>query len=236
MWALRLQGIVTTMTDRRSAKPYGWRYAFLTALLTSTAAAPAMAASEAAAADAAPAATMSEIIVTATKRSENLQRVPIAMQALTPTILADHQAVSFDDYAKLLPSVSFQSFGPGQSQPYFRGISSGADGLHSGSLPGTGVYLDETPVSTVGNGLDLHLYDIARVEALSGPQGTLFGASSLSGTLRIITNAPDPTRFSAAYDLEGNKFGSGGVGGQAEGYVNIPLSDRAAIRLVAFTE
>ena len=225
------------MIDRRSARPQGWRYAFLTALLTSAAATPAMAAAEAAA-DAAPPATMSEIVVTATKRSENLQKVPISMQALTPQILAQHQVASFDDYAKLLPSVSFQSFGPGQSSPYFRGIASGDTGgaLHSGSLPGTGLYLDETPVTTVGNGLDLHVYDIARVEALSGPQGTLFGASSLSGTLRIITNAPDPTKFSAAYDLQANKFGSGGVGGVAEGYVNIPVTDRVAIRLVAFDE
>ena len=222
------------MLDRRTARPQGWRYAFLTALLTSAAVAPA-----AMAADAAEGVTVQEIIVTATKRSENLQNVPISLQALTPQVLAQHQVASFDDYAKLLPSVSFQAFGPGTSQPYFRGITSGdalGGALHSGSEPGTGVYLDETPVTTVGNGLDLHLYDISRVEALSGPQGTLYGASSLSGTLRIITNAPDTSHFSAAYDVEANKFGSGGVGGQAEGYVNIPLSDRAAIRLVAFTE
>src|ERR1700751_2420304 len=154
------------MLDRRTAsRPQGWRYAFLTALLTSAAVAPA-----AMAADAAEGVTVPEIIVTATKRSENLQNVPISLQALTPQVLAQHQVASFDDYAKLLPSVSFQSFGPGQSQPYFRGITSGGDGLHSGSQPGTGVYLDETPVTTIGNSVDAHLYDISRVEALSGPQ------------------------------------------------------------------
>ena len=97
---------------------------------------------------------------------------------------AQHQVASSDDYIKLLPSVSFQSFGPGQSQIYFRGITSGGDGLHIGSEPATGVYVDEVPLTTIANGVDLHVYDIARVEALSGPQGTLFGASSLSGTLR----------------------------------------------------
>src|SRR6202012_1391880 len=108
-------------------------------------------------------------------------------------------------------------------------------GVHSGSLPTTGLYLDETPVTTIGNSLDLHVYDVERVEALAGPQGTLYGASSLSGTLRILTNKPDATKFSAGYDVKGDKFGhGGGAGGEFEGYVNIPLSDVAAIRLVGY--
>ncbi len=143
---------------------------------------------------------------------------------------------SFDDYQKLLPSVSSQSFGPGQAKLYFRGITSGADGLHGGSLPATGTYLDEIPITTIASTVDLHVYDIDRVEALAGPQGTLYGASSLSGTLRIITNKPDTRKFSAGYDLELNKFGKGAMGGAANGYVNVPLSERAAIRLVGFYE
>ncbi len=177
-----------------------------------------------------------EIIVTATKRSESIQKVPISMQALTPEVLEQHQVQSFDDYAKLLPSVSFQSFGPGQSQLFFRGITSGGDGLPGGALPTSGVYLDEIPVTTIGALLDVHIYDVARVEALSGPQGTLYGASSLSGTLRIITNKPDPSKFSAGYDLQGNKFGDGGYGGTAEGFTNVPLGEKAAIRIVGFYE
>jgi iron complex outermembrane receptor protein len=220
------------MTAKRSAGPQRLRYAFLTALLSSAAAMPAFAAE----ADTSGGATVTEVIVTASKRSESLQKAPIAIQALTPAVLSQHQVSSFDDYAKLLPSLSFQSFGPGQSQPYFRGITSGSDGLHSGPLPATGIYLDETPVTTVANGLDIHMYDVARVEALSGPQGTLYGASSLSGTLRIITNQPSTKAFSGAFDVEANKFGAGGAGGQTEGYVNIPLSDKVAIRLVGFYE
>ena len=127
--------------------------------------------------------------------------------------LEQHQVTNFDDFVKLLPSVSYQSLGPGQSQMYFSGIASGSDGLHAGSLPATGLYLDEIPVTTVAGTLDIHVYDIARVEALAGPQGTLYGASSLSGTLRIITNKPDPTKFSASYDLTADKYRKGDGGG-----------------------
>jgi len=183
---------------------------------------------------AAEAGTLEEVVVTAQKRSEDLQKVPISLQVLTGETLEQHQVSSFDDFAKLLPSVSYQSLGPGQSQLYFRGISSGSDGLHAGSLPATGVYLDEIPVTTIGNTLDVHMYDIARVEALAGPQGTLYGASSLSGTLRIITNKPDPSAFSASYDLKADKYGRGNAGGEFEGYVNIPLTDYAAVRLVGY--
>ena len=179
---------------------------------------------------------MGEIIVTAQKRDENIQHVPISLQALSATSLAQHQVQSFDDYAKQLPSVSFQSFGPGQSQMYFRGITSGGDGLPFGALPTSGVYLDEIPVTTIGSLLDVHIYDVSRVEALSGPQGTLYGASSLSGTLRIITNKPDPTIFSGAIDAEAGKFGKGDAGGTLEGYVNIPLNDRIALRTVGYYE
>lgn len=177
-----------------------------------------------------------EIIVTATKRSESMQNVPISMAALTPVTLEQHQVASFDDYAKLLPSVSYQTFGPGQAQLYFRGIATGGDGLAAGPLPGSGVYIDEIPITTIYNSLDIHAYDLARVEALSGPQGTLYGASSLSGTLRIITNKPNTAKFEGGYDLEGNKFGKGGYGGKAEGFVNLPINESMAIRLVGFYE
>lgn len=179
-------------------------------------------------------ATLEEVVVTAQKRAEDLQKVPISLQVLSGETLQEHEVTSFDDYAKFLPSVTFQSLGPGQAQIYFRGIASGQDGLHAGSLPATGVYLDEIPVTTIGNTLDVHTYDIARVEALAGPQGTLYGASSLSGTLRIITNKPDPKAFSAGYDIKADKYGRGNGGGEVEGYVNMPINDKMAIRLVGF--
>ena len=186
------------------------------------------------AADAAP--DSSVIVVTAQKRSENIQKVPISLQALGTASLEQHQVQNFDDYAKQLPSVSVQSFGPSQGQLFFRGITSGGDGLPFGALPTSGVYVDETPVTTIGALLDVHVYDVARIEALSGPQGTLYGASSLSGTLRIITNKPDPSKFSAGYDVTVDKFGKGNAGGTVEGFVNVPLSANVAVRAVGWYE
>jgi iron complex outermembrane receptor protein len=180
--------------------------------------------------------TLEEVVVTAQKRSEDLQKVPISLQVLGTEKLEQLQVTQFDDYAKFLPSLSFKSLGPSQAELFFRGISSGAGQLHAGFLPSSGLYLDDIPVTTVAGSLDLHVYDIARVEALAGPQGTLYGASSLSGTLRIITNKPDPSAFSAAYDVKADKWGRGNGGGGIEGYVNIPLSEHAAIRLVGYYE
>lgn len=175
-----------------------------------------------------------DIIVTATKRSESLQKVALSIQALGEETLDQQNVSGTDDFVKLLPSVSFQSFGPGQSQLFFRGISSGGDGLHIGPSPATGLYLDETPVTTIAGSVDLNLYDIARVEALSGPQGTLFGANSLSGTLRIITNKPSTAGFEGGVDAQVNKFGKGDFGGSFEGFLNLPLSANAALRVVGF--
>ena len=203
-------------------------------LATTALAAPALAQDTPPAEDAAE----GEIIVTAQKRAESLQDVPISIQALGAEKLEQNQVASFDDYAKLLPSVSFQSFGPGQSQIYFRGVSSGANanGSHSGPQPTSALYVDEVPLTTIGGAPDLHIYDIERVEALSGPQGTLFGASSLSGTLRLITKKPDPRAYDAGFDLTGTTFAKGrnSTGGTIEGFVNLPLSENIAFRGSAF--
>jgi len=179
---------------------------------------------------------LQEVVVTAQKRSEDLQKVPISLQVLSSEKLDQLQVHDLDDYAKLLPSVTFRSNGPGQAELFFRGIStsSSATPLHAGFLPSSGLYLDEIPVTTVAGALDIHIYDIARVEALAGPQGTLYGASSLSGTMRIITNKPDPSGFSAGYDLKADKWLHGDPGGGVEGYVNIPVGEHAAVRLVGY--
>jgi len=179
---------------------------------------------------------LEEITVTATKRAESLQDVPLSIQALGTAKLEELNIKSFDDYVKYLPSVTYQSFGPGYAKIYMRGVSSGGTPNHSGSLPSVGVYLDEQPITTINGPLDIHTYDIARVETLPGPQGTLYGASSQAGTIRIITNKPDLTAFSAAYDLQGNSVDHGDYGGTAEGYLNIPVTSFAAVRLVAWEE
>jgi iron complex outermembrane recepter protein len=189
----------------------------------------------------APAATgagnmLEEIVVTAQKRSENLQSVPISIQAFDNKKLSELQVTSFDDYARYLPSLSVQSFGPGQAQLYVRGVTNGGDGLHVGSQPLVGVYVDEMPVTTIANNLDIHIYDIERVEALSGPQGTLFGSSSMAGTLRIITNKPEIGKLEGGYDVGLNTFTKGDPGAKIEGFVNVPINEHAAIRLVGWAE
>ena len=204
----------------------------MAALLASSALPAAAVAQQVALADAAPA--TDEIIVTAQKRSENLQNVPISIQVLGTKKLDQLDVANFNDFAKLLPSVTFQSFQPGQTTVYIRGVASGGDGNHSGPLPSVGVYLDEQPVTTIGGTLDIHIYDIARIEALAGPQGTLYGASSESGTIRIITNKPVIGEFSARIDTEVNTVDHGGVGGKVEGVVNLPINDRMAARVVGW--
>jgi len=175
-----------------------------------------------------------EIIVTAQKREENLQNVPISIQALGTRKLDQLNVASFEDFSKLLPSVSFQSSQPGVTTVYMRGVASGGDGNHSGSLPSVGVYLDEQPVTTIGGTLDVHIYDIARIESLAGPQGTLYGASSQAGTIRIITNKPDASGFEGRVDGELNTVKSGGMGGKIEGMINAPLGESAAVRVVGW--
>ncbi|WP_206244785.1 TonB-dependent receptor [Novosphingobium terrae] len=181
--------------------------------------------------------TPADIVVTAQKREESLQQVPISIQALSAAKMEQHQVASFDDYAKLLPSVSFQSYGPGQSQIYFRGVTSGSDynGAFGGSQPTSALYLDEMPLTTIGGAVDLHIYDMQRVEALSGPQGTLFGSSSLSGTLRLITNKPTH-KFEAGIDVSGTTFGKGSnsSGGSIDAFINIPISQSVALRASGF--
>jgi iron complex outermembrane receptor protein len=214
----------------KGGQPSGWRVAGA-ALLVSVSP---LAAQAAWAAPAAPPEPAGEIVVTATKRSENLQSVPISITALTGDALKQAQVASFDDYAKLVPSLSFQSFGPGQSQMNMRGISTGGDGLASGPLPTVGLYFDETPLTTIGSSVDVHVYDMARVEALSGPQGTLYGASSLSGTVRLIPNKPVIGTWQAGVDARGTTFGGGGSGGALEGFVNIPIDPHMALRISGF--
>ena len=117
--------------------------------------------------------------------------MPLSIQAIGTERLEDLGVKSFDDYVKFLPSVSFQQAAPGYARVFMRGAAAGDNGNHSGPQPGVGQYLDEQPITTIQGALDIHMYDIARVEALAGPQGTLYGASSQSGTIRTITNKPD---------------------------------------------
>src|ERR1051326_193470 len=178
------------------------------------------------------------VVVTAEKRAENLQKVPMNVQAITTAKLQELHLHDFNDFQAYMPSVTFavsgqgSSGGPGFANVTMRGIASDQNGNHSGPLPTVAVYIDEQPITTINGTLDIPTYDIQRVEALSGPQGTLYGASAESGVIRIITNEPDPSGFAAGYDVEGNKVEHGDFGYTVDGYMNEPISDQMAIRLV----
>jgi iron complex outermembrane receptor protein len=187
--------------------------------------------------------TLEEVVVTAQKRTENLQDVPISIEVLSGAQLAQLNIGGLDGYVKYSPSIAYsrgQGQGgnsqPGSSHIYMRGVVSGANENHTGSQPSVGTYLDEQPVTTIDGTPDVHLYDIQRIEVLEGPQGTLYGASSEAGTVRIITNKPDPTAFSASYDVKGDQVNHGGKGYEVNAYANIPISPILAVRLVAYYE
>jgi iron complex outermembrane recepter protein len=185
---------------------------------------------------------LEEVVVTAQKRVENLQNVPVSIQTLSSEKLEELHINDIDDYVKYLSGVTTVKglgqggTGVGTTHVYMRGVVSGQDGNHSASQPSVGTYIDELPITTIDGTPDIHVYDIARIEVLEGPQGTLYGASSEAGTIRIITNKPDTNKFSAGYDLTGNTVDHGGQGWIGEGFVNIPLSSAAAIRLVGWDE
>ncbi len=174
---------------------------------------------------------LGEIVVTATKRSEPLQSVPIAISAVTGESLLKMGATDFAGYARSIPSLSFTDTGTGQSVVAIRGInpSVGAGAVH--------FYIDETPIPVSqgnygGGQLNPKLVDVDRVEVLRGPQGTLYGAGSVGGTIRLIPKAPDPNHFSGAAQINGTTIKGGGEGYEAQGLLNIPLiAGKAALRL-----
>jgi len=179
-----------------------------------------------------------EVIVTATKRAESASDIPIAVAALGEETLDELRVNVFTDYLVQLPGVSAGGSGPGQSTIYIRGLASTTPTLSvagvAGLAPNVAFYLDEQPLSQPGRNLDVYAADLERVEVLSGPQGTLFGASSQAGTVRLITNKPkigvEEARFSAS-----TSFTDGGeMSYKAEAVYNAPIGDKAALRAVVY--
>jgi outer membrane receptor protein involved in Fe transport len=179
-------------------------------------------------------AQIEEIIVTATKRAESLQDVAQSIKAFSTDDIRDQGLVGIGDYAKKIPALSFASREPGGLSVVFRGVS--VSGLAFGETPSSSIYLDEQPITASGRNVNPRLIDIERLEALSGPQGTLFGDSSQSGALRIITNKPDPDGHEAWVEATANTVKEGDAGYDLSGMVNIPLAPgKLALRLVGFT-
>ncbi|HXA35850.1 MAG TPA: sulfotransferase [Steroidobacteraceae bacterium] len=177
-----------------------------------------------------------EIVVTARKRTENVQDVPQDIEVFTSQDLKNLGIVRFEDWAALAPSISMISTGPGGQRIFIRGVSDGSTpNFGFSNLSTTGFLIDDLSFSYYGHVPDLHLYDIERIEVLNGPQGTLFGPGALSGAVRIITKKPDPNGFSAGVDLDGGKIEGGTNNWTYEGYANIPLIEgRTALRLSAY--
>ena len=174
------------------------------------------------------------IVVTATRRAENLQNVPESISAFDTEAIEVRGLKQMDDYAKFVPGLSLGVREPGGTTIVFRGVAS--SGIQFGAVSSSALYLDEQPITQSGRNPDPRLIDIERLEALRGPQGTLYGASSQSGTLRIITNKPDPSEFDAWVDGQVSSIQDGGTGYDVSAMVNVPLiADRLALRLVGFT-
>jgi outer membrane receptor protein involved in Fe transport len=167
---------------------------------------------------------LTEVVVTARKREENLQDVPVSLSVFTSEDLKKLAITQFEDFATRDPSVSFISTGPGEQMFVIRGVSDGSNPNYSNTSL-TGFFLDDMSLSWYGVQPDLHLYDIERIEVLKGPQGTTFGAGSMSGAVRYITNKPDVNNFSAGVDFDGGQIEHAGRNYTEEGFLNVPLID-----------
>ncbi|GAB5413517.1 MAG: TonB-dependent receptor [Congregibacter sp.] len=185
-------------------------------------------------------AQIEEVIVTATKRSASTQDIPVAVQALGENTLKDMGVTNFEDYLVQLPGVTAGGSGPGQNTIYIRGVASTTPNLTTagvaGLSPNVALYLDEQPLAQPGRNLDVYAADMSRIEVLAGPQGTLFGASSQAGTVRLITNKPD---FSGTYGNTrlGTSFTKGGeMSNSVEAMINMPVSEKLALRGVVYAD
>jgi iron complex outermembrane receptor protein len=179
--------------------------------------------------------TIEEVIVTAQKRATSLQDVPFSVAALGAEDIEQSGATNIVDLARNVPGLYIADLGPGQSQVAIRGISAGqVIRDQPGVKESVGIYLDESPISVALFTPDLDLYDLDRIEVLRGPQGTLFGAGSSSGTVRYITAQPDIGGAGGSVDLSVSSTTDGEEGGSLRGAFNVPLGERAAMRAVGY--
>ena len=186
-------------------------------------------------------ARLEEVIVTATKRDLNLQDTPLSVTAITDEEITLQRLDNFEDYVGQIPGLALSQREPGANSVIMRGCA--AQGLSFSDSATTSVYLDEQPITSAGYNPDPRLVDVARIEALGGPQGSLFGDAAQCGTLRIITNKPDTSVSDGWLDVSGWSVAEGGAGTDLSGMINVPLVEngtslypnlKAAVRLVGF--
>ena len=182
-----------------------------------------------------------EVLVTAQRRTENAQDVPIAIQAFTGDTLKQLNVTSFDDLIRYLPNVSAPSAGPGQDQIFMRGLSAGSVATQSGGsingFPNVAIYLDEQSGQLPGRNLDVYAADMERIEVLEGPQGTLFGAGAQAGVIRYITNKPKLNATEASVTAGYGVTAGGDPNNDLTAVLNLPLiADTLAVRGVIYDE
>jgi outer membrane receptor protein involved in Fe transport len=184
---------------------------------------------------------IAEVIVTAQRRSEDIENVPIAIQAFTGQTLEQLNVSNFDDLIKYLPNVTASSAGPGQSQISMRGLSVGNQGTQSGGsingFPNVAIYLDDQSGQLPGRNLDVYAADLERVEVLEGPQGTLFGAGAQAGVIRYITNKPKMNVTEANVTAAYGTTAGGDPNTDLTAVLNLPLmADTLAVRAVIYND
>jgi outer membrane receptor protein involved in Fe transport len=181
---------------------------------------------------------LEEITVTATRVEESLQDVPIAVSALGSDDIEELGITNFSDYVLQLPSVTAGGSGPGQNTIYIRGIASTTPNLTTagvaGLAPNVAFYLDDQPLSQPGRNLDVYAADLSRIEVLSGPQGTLFGASSQAGNVRLITNKPDLSGTFGSVSVGAGAVAEGEGNTNVEAMLNLPLGMNFGVRGVVY--
>ncbi len=181
-------------------------------------------------------AVLNEVVVTATRRSERLQDVPLSVTVISQDELTQKGIVGFEGIARETPGAVLNDGSDNNFRLTARGIST--NGYSAGLQTTTTIYLDDLPISTIGNTVTLNpnLYDVERVEFLRGPQGTLFGSGSLSGALRILTHSPDLVRYDASALADvGETPDGGGIRQRYDGMVNIPLvTHELGLRVIGF--
>jgi iron complex outermembrane receptor protein len=176
---------------------------------------------------------LEEIIVTAEKRDSTVQATPIAITALSAGDLAAENINSIQDLVGAVPGISLRTAGPGQTEYEMRGLGSAG-----GSVATVGFYIDETPLSASAvalNGrtvIDADLYDLNRTEVLRGPQGTLYGAGSMGGTIKLVTNPAKLGTFEGSAEVDASQTTGGGTNGRGSMMLNIPIGEIAALRVV----
>jgi outer membrane receptor protein involved in Fe transport len=182
-------------------------------------------------------AAVETVVVTAEKRVEDVKDVPMAVTVLSGEKLARQNLTNFDDYVNTVPGMNFTASEPGHTQLILRGINAGGVGATIGT------YVDETPYgssSALANGTittpNIDTFDIARIEVLRGPQGTLYGSSTLGGLLKIVTNAPSTDEVEGKVQAGISDVDNGGTGFSLKGMLNVPVDDSIAFRVTAYTD